>query len=157
MSTVSDAAYHTVHDYPGGAESLAPRMELSAQVLRNKVAPNCMTHHLYLTQAVRMMELTGDHRILRAQCRDLGYLDPIRVVTYDGIADEQLLELVSAVHSETGDVSRSLVEAIKDGQVTEKEMDAFDEQVIEAMTALAELRDRLRGMVVESTSERGRR
>jgi hypothetical protein len=68
---------------------------------------------------------------------------------YEGIADEQLLELVAAVHSETGDVSRSLVAALADGRVTQREFESFDVQVIEAMTALAELRDRLRGMVVE--------
>ena len=95
------------------------------------------------------MGLTGDHRMLRAICRHLGYLDPIRAVVYEGIADEQQLELVAAVHSETGDVSRSLVAALFDGQVSQREFEAFDEQTIEAMTALAELRDRLRGMVVE--------
>ena len=34
---VKDATHATVHDYPGGAESLAPRMGIkSPQVLRNK-------------------------------------------------------------------------------------------------------------------------
>ena len=157
MSVVADAAYNTVHDYPGGAEALAPRMGKSAKVLDSKVNRNEFKHHLTLHEAVQMMGLTGDHRMLRAICRHLGYLDPIRAVVYEGIADEQLLELVAAVHSETGDVSRSLVAALADGQVSQREFEAFDEQTIEAMTALAELRDRLRGMVAESTSERGRR
>lgn len=46
---------------------------------------------------------------------------------------------------------------LTDGRVTEREFEQFDEQVIEAQTALAELRDRLRGMVVpESTLRRVR-
>ena len=149
MSAIEDAAYNTVHDYPGGAEALAPRMGKSAKVLDSKVSRNVSTHHLTLHEAVQIMGLTGDHRMLRAICRHLGYLDPIRAVVYEGIADEQLLELVAAVHSETGDVSRSLVAALADGRVTQREFESFDEQTIEAMTALAELRDRLRGMVVE--------
>lgn len=149
MSAIEDAAYNTVHDYPGGAEALAPRMGKSAKVLDSKVNRNEFKHHLTLHEAVQIMGLTGDHRMLRAICRHLGYLDPIRAVVYEGIADEQLLELVAAVHSETGDVSRSLVAAWFDGQVSQREFEAFDEQTIEAMTALAELRDRLRGMVVE--------
>lgn len=149
MSAVADAAYNTVHDYPGGAEALAPRMGKSAKVLDSKVSRNVSTHHLTLHEAVQIMGLTGDHRMLRAICRHLGYLDPIRAVVYEGIADEQLLELVAAVHSETGDVSRSLVAALADGRVTQREFESFDEQTIEAMTALAELRDRLRGMVAE--------
>lgn len=30
---VKDALYHAVHDYPGGAASLAPRMGVSASTL----------------------------------------------------------------------------------------------------------------------------
>ena len=94
MSAIEDAAYNTVHDYPGGAEALAPRMEKSAKVLDSKVNRNEFRHHLTLREAVQIMGLTGDHRMLRAICRHLGYLDPIRAVVYEGIADEQLLELV---------------------------------------------------------------
>ena len=133
MSAVADAAYNTVHDYPGGAEALAPRMGKSAKVLDSKVSRNVSTHHLTLHEAVQIMGLTGDHRMLRAICRHLGYLDPIRAVVYEGIADEQLLELVAAATVTSSD----------------HEFESFDEQTIEAMTALAELRDRLRGMVVE--------
>ena len=144
MSAVADAAYNTVHDYPGGAEALAPRMGKSAKVLDSKVNRNEFRHHLTLREAVQIMGLTGDHRMLRA-------------VVYAGIADEQLLELVAAVHSETGDVSRSLVAALADGRVTESEFEAFDQQTHEAMSAIADLRDRLRGMVVpESTLRRVR-
>lgn len=32
-----DAIHHVVHDFPGGAEALAPRIGRGAQVLRNKV------------------------------------------------------------------------------------------------------------------------
>lgn len=47
--------------------------------------------------------------------------------------------------------------ALADGRVTESEFEAFDQQTHEAMTALAELRDRLRGMVApESTMRRVR-
>ncbi len=35
---IVDAAYHTVHDYPGGANALAPRMGIkSPAVLNSKV------------------------------------------------------------------------------------------------------------------------
>lgn len=44
-----------------------------------------------------------------------------------------------------------------DGRVTESEFEAFDQQTHEAMSAIADLRDRLRGMVVpESTLRRVR-
>lgn len=37
---VTDAAYVTVHQYPGGSEALTPRLGMSAAVLRGKVNPN---------------------------------------------------------------------------------------------------------------------
>ena len=63
---VTDAADATVHDYPGGSESLAPRMGMSAAVLRNKVNPGNDRNHLSLSEADRLMRVTGDHRILQA-------------------------------------------------------------------------------------------
>lgn len=32
---LADAAYNTVHDYPGGASSLAPRLGMSSHMLSN--------------------------------------------------------------------------------------------------------------------------
>lgn len=153
MLDVADAAYHTVHDYEGGSTSLAPRLDLTPDVLNNKVNPRTATHHLYLDQAVRLMEVTGDHRILRAQCHRLGYLDPIACINYAGIADEALLEIVARVHAESGDVSRALIKALSDGSVSPGEALDVREQIRQAMSALAELADRVDGMAQNSTSK----
>lgn len=148
--TIADAAYHTVHDYPGGAVALASRTGGNAAVLSHKVSPTCGTHHLSLDEAARIMDLTGDHRILVAMCRRLGYLDPIPAVAYEGIADDALLDLVTRMHAESGDVSRTLSTALADGRITQPECDDLAVQAQEAMTAIAALVDRVLGMVVES-------
>lgn len=62
---ILDAAYHTVHDFLGGASALASRMGIkSPAVLNSKVNPNTHTHHITLLEAVKLMEITGDYRIL---------------------------------------------------------------------------------------------
>lgn len=48
---VTDAAYDTVHQYPGGSEALAPRLGMSAAVLRGKVNPNTDRNLLSLQEA----------------------------------------------------------------------------------------------------------
>ncbi len=154
MMTVGDAAYHTVHDYPGGAVAVAHRLGANATVLSHKVSPTCGTHHLSLDEAARIMDLTGDHRILVALSRRLGYLDPIPSVSYDGIADDALLDLVVRMHGETSDVSRSLSEALADGRVTRDELARFEGEATEAMTAIAALLDRVRGLVVHGPARR---
>lgn len=144
---VQDAAYATVHDYPGGAAALAVRLGCNAAVLGNKVRPTCPAHHLTLEESVRIQDLTGDHRILRAMCETFGYLDPIPSVEYAGLADAALLEIVGRVHAEGGDVSRTLVGALADGEISAADLVDIEREVREAMGALAELLDRVRGMV----------
>lgn len=152
--TIADAAYHTVHDYPGGAVALASRTGGNAAVLSHKVSPTCGTHHLSLDEAARIMDLTGDHRILVAMCRRLGYLDPIPAVAYEGIADDALLDLVTRMHAESGDVSRTLSTALADGRITPREYADIEQQSIEAQSALATLLDRVRSLVSDEPVRR---
>ena len=53
-----DAAYHVVHDYPGGAQSLAPRMFKSATTLSHEVAADG-TAKLGLLETVWIPMLMG--------------------------------------------------------------------------------------------------
>jgi hypothetical protein len=72
--SLQDAFYRTVHDYPGAAASLAPRMNMSAQVLRNKANPNNLCNIPSLADADSVMALTGDHRILHALALNHGHV-----------------------------------------------------------------------------------
>lgn len=64
---LADAAYKTVHEYPGGATALAARMGMSSNMLSNKVNPNNDTHHFRLDEANTVMSFTNDYRMLHAQ------------------------------------------------------------------------------------------
>lgn len=66
-----DAAYLTGHHYSGGVPALAVRMGMDAHALSRKLNPNTCT--LSLDDAVVMMVLSGDHRILYAMANELGY------------------------------------------------------------------------------------
>lgn len=67
-----DAAFLTGHHYPGGVPALAARMGMDARELSPKLNPN--TGNIGLDEAVVMMALSGDHRILHAMAGELGYL-----------------------------------------------------------------------------------
>lgn len=73
MNTI-DAAYLTGHHYPGGVPALASRMGMDARVLSLRLNPNDAAHALSLDEAVVLMTLTGDHRILHAMANELGYV-----------------------------------------------------------------------------------
>lgn len=140
---VSDAAHATVHDYPGGAISLGPRVGINPTVLNSKVNPNTSTHHLGLLEAQRIMGRTGDHRILRAQCEELGYLPPIPRVEGD-VSDAALLEAYTRLMSELGDFSGKFHQALADGKLTIREVDGLQREMDEFFAAGAELLNRAR-------------
>jgi hypothetical protein len=114
-----DAADATVHDYPGGSESLAPRLGMSAAVLRNKVNPNNDRNHLTLAEADRIMGATGDYRVLQA----LGAAHGFALQRLDDAAEPQSATSMTLGISMTGgDLARAIHDAMADGIITENEM-----------------------------------
>jgi len=143
---VSDAAYATVHDYPGGSASLGPRVGINPVVLSSKVNPNTSTHHLMLVEALRLMALTGDHRILRAICDELGYLPPIPRLDC-AVPDVALLETYTRLMAELGDFSREFHTAMADGRLTLREIERMDAEMMDVFAAGEELLNRARQIV----------
>jgi hypothetical protein len=119
-----DAAHKTVHDYPGGSQSLGPRIDMSPAILRNKVNPNNETHHLTLAEADEIMSVTGDHRILHALAAQHGYvLQKADEVT----AGASLLQVLLSANAAEGNFDSVLQEALADGKITPNEMKAITE------------------------------
>ncbi|MBX9612449.1 MAG: hypothetical protein K2X51_12580 [Burkholderiales bacterium] len=62
---ILDAAYNLVHDYPGGAHSLGPRMGKSPNTLNHEVGGDGSAK-FGLVDAVKATRLSGDFRILHS-------------------------------------------------------------------------------------------
>ena len=114
---ISDAAYQTVHDYPGGSESLAPRIGMSAAVLRNKVNPHNTTHHLTLAEASVIIGVTGDHRILHALA---GTHDHVAQRTEAPDSGSMIGSLLAAAAAK-GDLAEILSAAMADSRISPNE------------------------------------
>ncbi len=136
---VLDAAKLAVHDYPGGSESLGPRVGIRPAVLRNKINPNNDGNHLTLAEAMRIQLVTGNHSICHAMNVELGYLPPIQRV--DGVvSDAALLETYTKMMSELGDVSREFHKALADGRgISRSELADIRTQMLEFFAAGEEL------------------
>lgn len=115
---VQDAAYATVRAYRGGSESLAPRLGMSAAVLRGKVNPNNDRNILSLADADAIMGVTGDHRILHALAAEHGY-------TLQPMAEDSAECLMSAVLASSaakGEMATVISAALEDGVITPNEL-----------------------------------
>lgn len=132
---LSDAAYATAHDYAGGTPSLAPRMGISGAMLRNKVNPNDATHHLTLSEAMRMQSLTGDHRILHAMSDELGYVCIQLPVA--GASDMALLDSFMAITKELGEFASEFQKDWADGRIDGKEIERLRKEFYELQQSAA--------------------
>lgn len=143
----ADAAYHTVHDYPGGSESLGPRVDISAAVLRNKVNPNNTTHHLTLAEAQRIAAMTGDHRMLQAWAHAEGYLLVKAPAAGAESSDAAVLEQVASMLMDQGQFAASINAALADGDVNQAEMQEITAAAQKFMTSIVNIKQRMSGMV----------
>lgn len=143
---VLDAAYATVHNFPGGATALAPRAGFSSpHVLNSKVRPGCDTHHLTLAEADTIMGITGDMSILRALAEEHSYL----VVAMDAPtgAKASMLSSVLDIGESNGDLARTIRAAVADGVITQRELKDIQQAGDSAQAAIIMLVGKLRGAV----------
>ncbi|MEC9482548.1 MAG: phage regulatory CII family protein [Halomonas sp.] len=133
-----DAFYQTVHDHPGSAESLAPRMGMSAAVLRNKANPNNEYNKPTLGDVDKAMALTGDYRVLDALAANHGGIF-VRMDKCEATTGVGLLGQITHVWSVEGDVGRCIEEMLDDGRIEPHELERVKEAVYHLQQSLAEL------------------
>ncbi|WP_438391111.1 phage regulatory CII family protein [Caballeronia sp. DA-9] len=119
---ILDTAHAVAHDYPGGCESLAPRIGMSPAVLRSKVNPNTDTHKLTLQDAVRITDTTNDERIIEAwaTARDLVLVK--LPAASDEPDNEEILQKFLNLTMQYGELAKRHQEATEDGEVDDQEM-----------------------------------
>lgn len=142
---ILDTAHAVATEYDGGCESLAPRLGIGAQVLRNKVNPNTKTHHLTLDEAVRMSVLTKDRRIVEAFARELG-LVCIEIPLPENCADADVIELMAQTWETNGDIGREVNAIFADGRVEQREVQRLKDRVWKHVRTVFGLAGRIAGM-----------
>lgn len=135
---VKDAIYQVVHDYPGGAEALSPRLGLSANTLRHMADPKKQSHGWSLRRFDLLLAHAGPAP-LAALCQQHGGI----FVPLGEFADAPHGKLLKQMHSlakEFGDVPRVIEQALKrDGQISDNELKRIERELAEMVGASAAL------------------
>jgi len=139
-----DAFYQTVHNAPGGAEAIAHRLGMSAQVLRNKANPNSATNKPTLDEASRLMGVTGDFSILHALAEQHGFV--LTKLDDQPASDMAVLENVTNIWQRLGDLAAEVHKTLADGRVDPHEVDACSAAAFKAVRPILQLIDTLGGM-----------
>jgi Phage regulatory protein CII (CP76) len=124
---VMDAAYHVVHGYPGGAESLGPRVGKSATTLSHEVS-RTGTAKLGLETAEHITVLSGDYRILEAFAARCGrFTLPLPEVLQEG--GDCVLARLGDLLREQSHVVNEVTLAARDGVYTPNERKRITKEV----------------------------
>ncbi len=134
-----DVAANIVHDYPGGAASLAPRIGKNATTLAHEVH-GTGSAKLGLLDAEKITLRTGDMRILEAYALNCGYLlVALPVAGVDATPDDCMAHLTHAVR-EFGDVCAVMSSELGTGSISDNKLALIDRECGELIAAVRALR-----------------
>jgi hypothetical protein len=144
-----DALYTVARKYPGGVDALARELDMSPNVLRNKLAPTVASHYPSFEEVSRIVEcchkagVPDAHLPLHAMLVRHG-MAAFVVPQPEQARQDDLSQTVCRVMSEVGDVAEAVSDALRDGVVTSAEADLIEREFHAALSALGAWRARLR-------------
>lgn len=144
-----DALYKIARAFPGGLEALAQRMDMSVNVLRNKLAPGIDTHYPSFEEVSQIVELCKQANVKDATLPLHALLARHGMAAFaipepEEVMDDDLSQTVCRVMSQVGGVAEAVSDALLDGVITSAEADLIEREFQGALTALGEWRARIR-------------
>lgn len=144
-----DALYKASRAYPGGIDALALKLNISANVLRNKLAPGIASHYPSFEEVSLIIGLCQDAGVkeallpIHAMVARHG-MAAFAVPQPEQVSSDDLSQTVCRVMSQVGNVAEAVSESLIDGVITEHEADLIEREFQGALTALGEWRARIR-------------
>lgn len=117
---ILDAAYNVVHDYPGGPDSLGPRVGKNPVTLSHEVRQTGGAK-LGLHTAEKLTQRTGDLRILQAFAANCGQMLVALPVLPEGVADD-CMERLAVSAREFGELCTEVATDLADGVISDNEL-----------------------------------
>lgn len=147
MSSIIDAAYHVVHDHPGGAMSLAPRLsprkswgQLCQEV---NPRPDGMAKLGILT-ARDLTALTGNDAIVHAFTLECGGMF-VRPASSHASAPDAMAA-VAGLAKEFGELTALVSGAVADGTVSLNELKRVEKEAMDLLQQVAQVLTTVRAM-----------
>lgn len=138
------AMFDTVHDN-GGPTLLGHKIGIPPRILANKANPRQVYNKLSLEEALKLQLITGDHRILHALARALGYV--LVPMDMPPPSDVELLTLYAQWQDTTGKVHHAIARAFEDRRVSPAEQTEVERRFHAAESAGMTYVRRMGGLV----------
>lgn len=155
-----DALYDRVLSYPGSVPAVAQRLRVAVKTLYNKLERSTTSHHLRHDEWERIQALLMAAKVenafapLQALCWRFDHV-AVHVPALSDL-DADISRDLMEVMSEVGDVARRAGEAVaNDGKVSTKEWDGIELELVQAIAALARMRENGRAKFGGATQQKG--
>jgi hypothetical protein len=132
-----DAAYNLVHDYPGGAHSLGPRMGKSPNTLNHEVAGDGSAK-FGLVDAVKATILSNNFNILYAFAEECDHMC-IPLPPSDGNPTSSILAGLAKSSERFAELCNQVINSAADGEINDNELARIQRARSELLTHLAQL------------------
>jgi len=144
-----DALYKISRAFPGGIDALALKLGISANVLRNKLAPGIASHYPSFEEVSMIIDLCQQAGVKEALLPLHAMLSRHGMAAFvvpepDQVSSDDLSQTVCRVMSQVGNVAEAVSEALIDNVITQHEADLIEREFQGALTALGEWRARIR-------------
>lgn len=136
-----DVAANVVHDYPGGAPSLAPRVGMNATTLAHEVN-GTGSAKLGLLAAEKITQRSGDLRILEAFAMNCGQMVVPLPDALNEAGDDCMLKLADTAR-EFGEFCREVGGDLADGKISDNELERIDRECGQLIASLHAVREAL--------------
>jgi hypothetical protein len=111
------ACYLAVHNSADGLPVIAFKMEKNQDTLRKKLDSKQTSHHLTLAEAMHILRITNDTRILDAICTEAGVIWVDEQALPSAPADMDVLKSGTELMSTAVQVLTELEAALSDGSI----------------------------------------
>lgn len=118
---VLDAAYRVVHRYPGGADSLAPRLTNKSPTTLSHEVKGTGTAKFGLQTAVEVTDFSGDLEILHAWATHAGQM-LVPLPTLEQQEEDDCMQRLAASAKEFAEFMTEVSTTLSDRKVTDNEL-----------------------------------
>lgn len=139
-----DAAYNVVHDYPGGATSLAPRLGKSPTTLNHEVT-GTGTAKFGLLDACKTSQLSGDLRILQSFAEACGQMC-VPLPNMPVPEGNDVMRAMAESSREFAELCQEVCQDMADGAISDNELGRIETARSELIARLAQLGDAIRSL-----------
>lgn len=145
---IEQAIYGLIHEQKGGATRLASLVNMNPGTLANKANPGMENHHLTVKEAVAIQNTTRDFRILAAEAAALNHAI-VPIGDYEGVSDLEILTAYANYHSDIGETSAIIADALNDSRITREEYQAVKSEFYKATRTGLEFLNRMEALIDE--------